>query len=320
MRRPHTAEAGLLTSQPCTYASLTSPALLRWQEPLRPACDAAGVSHPPVVHRKLWEWLFVTEALSERGMLAPGRRGVGFGVGKEGLASLFASLGCRILATDMPAEGAEEAGWVESAQFAGSLAALNEHGVCEPERFAANVTFRTVDMRAIPSDLRGFDFAWSACAFEHLGSIDAGLRFVIAAMRCLRPGGVAVHTTEYNASSDEATVETGPTVLYRRRDLEELAVTLRRLGHGVEVDFRLGDSEADRHVDRPPFSTTHLCLDVDGHTTTSYGLIVHKGNAGAGVSAARSVLTAARARLSRAGVGRVPDRLPRDRSGRRRPR
>ena len=36
------------------------------------------------------------------------------------------------------------------------------------------------------------------------------------------PGGVGVHTTEYNLSSNERTVEQGPTVLYRRRDLDTI--------------------------------------------------------------------------------------------------
>ena len=38
--------------------------------------------------------------------------------------------------------------------------------------------YREVDMRAIPTDLRGFDFAWSSCALEHLGSLGAGMAFV----------------------------------------------------------------------------------------------------------------------------------------------
>jgi hypothetical protein len=33
-------------------------------------------------HRKLWEFCFIYQALLERGMLVPGKRGLGFGVGK----------------------------------------------------------------------------------------------------------------------------------------------------------------------------------------------------------------------------------------------
>ena len=86
----------------------------------------------------------------------------------------------------------------------------------------------------MPDDLRGFDFTWSSCAFEHLGNLAAGCDFVVEQMRCLAPGGVAVHTTELNVSSDDRTVESGATVLYRRRDIEDLAARLRRLGYRID--------------------------------------------------------------------------------------
>lgn len=39
----------------------------------------------PAMHRKQWEYVFICKALHERGLLAPGRRGIGFGVGSEPL-------------------------------------------------------------------------------------------------------------------------------------------------------------------------------------------------------------------------------------------
>ena len=68
--------------------------------------------------------------------------------------------------------------------------------------FAQRVTFRPVDMNALPADLTGFDFAWSSCALERLGTLEAGMDFVLAQMGCLRPGGVGVHPTEYLVSSN----------------------------------------------------------------------------------------------------------------------
>lgn len=52
-------------------------------------------------HRKLWEYVFITQALWERGALRPDSRGLGFGVGTEPMAALFASEGCEIVGTDM---------------------------------------------------------------------------------------------------------------------------------------------------------------------------------------------------------------------------
>lgn len=42
-------------------------------------------------HRKLWEYVFICQALWERYAIRPGARGLGFGVGTEPLTSWFAS-------------------------------------------------------------------------------------------------------------------------------------------------------------------------------------------------------------------------------------
>jgi len=62
----------------------------------------------------MWEWLFIAEALSERNMLVRGRRGLGFGVGREPLVALFASFGPEIVATDLDPARALAAGWTDS--------------------------------------------------------------------------------------------------------------------------------------------------------------------------------------------------------------
>jgi SAM-dependent methyltransferase len=267
----------VMSSQLCKQETLTSAVFAEWADRLRPAWDGegSGKSHP--LHRKLWEWIFIAQALSERGMLAPGRRGLGFGVGQEPLVALFASFGCDIVATDLDPDTAAAAGWDDGAQYAGSVASLNIHGLCPPAEFAERVSFRPVDMNAIPAQLTGFDFTWSSCAFEHLGSLDAGKRFIVEQMDCLAPGGIAVHTTEYNVSSNDATIASGPTVLFRRRDMQDLARSLRRRGHRIRVDYAEGDQPADRHIDAPPFSDTHLKIQLASFVTTSFGLVVRRG-------------------------------------------
>lgn len=268
----------MLASQLCTYASLTSPELEAWARRLRPMWDPGGGDPKPrLVHRKMWEWLFIAQALSERGVLAPGRRGLGFGVGREPLVALFAALGCDVVATDLDPAQAGTAGWTDSgAEYSGGLEGLNEHGLCPADEFGRRVAYRHLDMNHLPEDLGEFDFAWSSCALEHLGTLQAGIDFVVGQMRFVRPGGVAVHTTEFNVSSDERTVEEGGTVLYRRRDVEELARRLRRLGHRIDLDLRPGDSPEDRHVDVPPFSDTHLRTTLGEFVTTSLGIVVER--------------------------------------------
>jgi len=274
----------MLRSQLCSAASLRSPELRAWADRLRPMWASGDEdSRDVMLHRKMWEWLFIAEALRERGLLAPGRTGVGFGVGQEPLVALYAAEGCDLVATDQPHEAAVASGWTASeVEWAGGLDQLNTHGLCPDEEFGRRVRFRPVDMNAIPEDLRGFDFTWSSCALEHLGTLGAGADFVVASMECLRPGGVAVHTTEYLVASNDETVEAGGTVFYRRRDIEALVDRLRRDGHGIDVDFTLGTTPEDLHVDVAPYSDVHLRTRLGEFETTSLALVITKGSGGRG--------------------------------------
>jgi hypothetical protein len=270
----------MLRSQLCSAESLRSPELRAWADRLRPMW-AAGDEDPRdvMLHRKMWEWLFIAEALRERGLLAPGRAGLGFGVGREPLVALFADADCDVVATDQPHGAAVASGWTDSeVEWAGGLEHLNTHGLCPDELFVRHVRFRAVDMNAIPDDLRGFDFTWSSCALEHLGTLAAGADFVMASMECLRPGGVAVHTTEYLVASNDETVEAGGTVFYRRRDIEALAERLRRAGHAIDVDFTLGSTPEDLHVDVAPYTDVHLRTRLGEFETTSLALVITKGS------------------------------------------
>jgi hypothetical protein len=268
----------VLSSQLCTLESLSSPALQGWFRRLRPAWDPEGINPMEMlVHRKMWEWLYICEALAERDLLHSGRTGIGFGVGKEPLVAVFAAAGCRILATDLHPDKAEATGWRQSGtEYADGLSGLNEAGLCDSQAFARLVSYRDVDMNMIPSDLGQFDFSWSSCALEHLGSLKSGADFVINQMMCVRAGGVAVHTTEFNTSSDSDTLSTGGTVLYRRRDLVELAGRLTDDGYRIDLDLREGNSPADQHIDIPPFSDTHLRTMLGEFATTSVALVIEK--------------------------------------------
>ena len=264
---------GLSKSAVCRQDSFESPAFLEWLRRLGEA---------PRYHRKLWEFVFICQALSERGVLRPGARGLGFGVGTEPLRADFASQGCRITATDLAPDAAAAAGWMRTNQYAASRETLRAPGICPNDVFDTNVEFRYCDMSAIPSDLIGFDFCWSACALEHLGSLDAGLAFIERSVATLAPGGVAVHTTELNLSSDRDTLTQGPTVLYRRADLEEFARTMRTRNIEVEpFDFETGDGTLDRYVDFPPYlNEPHLRLAIEGYASTSIGIICRKTRLG----------------------------------------
>lgn len=243
----------------------------------REAC--AALKEPlPNYHRKLWEFCFIYQGLRERGMLMAGRRGLGFGVGREPLGSAFAAAGCAITLTDLDEQSAIRDGWVASNEHAAKLETLNERNICPPNQFRQLATFEFCDLNQIPSRYYGqFDFTWSSCVFEHCGSIDLGKQFILNQMSCLRRGGIAVHTTEYNLSSNHSTVESGGTVIYRRRDIEEMVQALRTAGYAVEIDFTPGRELIESYVDLPPYKLQpHLRLLLADYVCTSIGLIITK--------------------------------------------
>lgn len=250
----------------------------------------------PIYHRKLWEYAFVLQVLSEAGMLHPGRRGIGYGCGREPMASYFASQGIDALVTDLAPQTAAQAGWVDSRQHASSLDNAFAPDLVDRETFDRHVTHEFCDMNALPPRAQPYDFCWSICAMEHLGSIENGLRFVEQSLASLRPGGIAVHTTEYNYLSDGPTIDNWATVLFVKKHILALQGYLERKGHRLlGPDFELGNGVLDRFVDLPPYSDEvgtlppahwdganqagHLKLSVDGFPCTCFGLIVQKKGA-----------------------------------------
>jgi len=230
--------------------------------------------------RKQWEFFFIAQVLFERGMLQDGRTGAGFGVGLEPLPALFASFGVEVLATDQSYENAERAGWVKSSQHSIDLSGLNVRNICEEPVFNHLVKFAEVDMNAIPPSLHGqFDFCWSACALEHLGSLRHGMEFVKSSLDVLKPGGLAVHTTEFNLSSDERTIESKELSVYRRREIEELVREIEAEGHIVDpIDWTQGTGLAESVVDLPPWGRgePHIRLLLGEFECTSIGLIIRR--------------------------------------------
>ncbi len=238
--------------------------------------------HPHQLHRKLWEWAYVYHHLKSEGALVPGARGLGFGVGQERLPALFASMGCHVVATDAPAGVAEGAGWRETNQHSAKLDDLFAPEHVDRSTFEKRVSIAECDMNAIGDGFRGYDFCWSACSFEHLGSIELGLDFVVNSVeQTLKPGGVAVHTTELNLSSNGDTITSGATVLFRRQDLEALERRLTDRGHVVRpFRLELGLSYIDSLVDVPPYTAEpHLKLLIGKYVTTSVGIVVERGAA-----------------------------------------
>lgn len=238
----------------------------------------AELDEQPNFHRKQWEFVYIMQALWERGCIAAGKKGLVFAAGTEPLPAMFAKYGCNILATDIFPEQGIAKGWDNANQLCFGLDSLNTRNICDAENFKKLVQYRPVDMNDIPVDLTGFDFNWSSCSFEHLGTIEKGITFLKNQMNTLKPGGWAVHTTEYNISSNDETQDNNDSVFYRKRDIEKVVDILRNEGHLVdEPDYALGGLPQDFQVDVYPYrQDVHLKLQVDKFVVTSIGLIIQK--------------------------------------------
>ncbi len=245
-----------------------------------------------IFHRKLWEFAYVLQAIFENGLLHPKARGLGFGCGAEPLPSYLAARGVDVTVTDLDPSDPGARGWIDTDQHTSSLDNVFQAHLVTREQFDRHVRLRYVNMNFIPLDLHDFDFCWSICALEHIGSIQKGLDFIEASLRTLRPGGIAIHTTEFNYLNDEQTIDDWPTVLFQKQHFRALAKRLADQGHHVApLDFDYGHKPLDKFIDLPPFEhdwtpeqrkfwgrdTYHLKVSIDGFACTCFGIIVRKG-------------------------------------------
>jgi hypothetical protein len=254
------------TSRVCRQADLSMDSFRYW---------CAKMRHAPMMHRKYWEWFFITQSLWERDFLKEGSRGVGFNNGNEPLVALFASLGCKIVSADLNGRETSDTAMTQEAD----LRTLNEHGICPPDLLSERVLSQTIDPDRGLQELSGpFDFYWSSTCLGHMGSIEAGIDFMRRAMSVLKPGGMAIFTTDCNLSAGEDTLENDTLCLFRQSDLERLATRLSAEGHMVtSIDWRDTTGSADAFIDQPPYGMDpHLKLQIMQYVVTSFGLSVIK--------------------------------------------
>ena len=260
------------TSQLCTEAQFHD-------ELHSKICQALAIPSNHL-HRKTWEFVWIVAVLHKAGLLRAGQRGLGFGVGNEPLPAFFARVGIEVLASDAPSEVIDGHGWETTGQHAAGREQLFRPNILDRETFDKRVSFAPVDMNDIPENFTGFDFCWSACCFEHLGSIEKGLDFVRNSLKTLKLGGLALHTTEFNLTSNDDTFEHPTLSLFRKRDIESLYARLIEEGHKPwPLNFFPGLGQVDAYVDLPPFTLPHLKLQLDKYVSTSIGLVVQKGGA-----------------------------------------
>ncbi len=243
-----TSDPGLLSTD-IVNTDLASPRQRAWN---------ARVGLPEdFAHAKLWEQRKLFEALRHHRALRPGARGLGFGVGREELASVFAAEGASVVATDQPpAEAAQK--W-DNGQFAARLDDIHHRQIVDRATFDQRVEFRPHDMNAFePEFVNGFDFAWSNCVVGHLGSLEKARAFLRRHAAYLKVGGVSVLTTEMVISSVTETIDRdSDTVVWRLADIHQLIDDLLDVGLVADpFTLRLAEDPSDGKLFFPPFDAS----------------------------------------------------------------
>jgi hypothetical protein len=82
----------------------------------------------------------------------------------------------------------------------------------------------------IPRNLVNFDFLWSIDMAHRFGSPAIGQWFIEAALRCLRPGGLAVHVVAFDPSAGQRETTTS---LFGRADIERIGLGMISRDHEV---------------------------------------------------------------------------------------
>lgn len=274
------ADFGALESQAASAGQCDHPDYLRWARLIE---NWDGDPDGRQYNRKIWEWAFILQAIEDTGLLGAGRTAVGFGVGNEPMPAVLASHGIEVLATDQGWESGSE--WATNNELMGKdLSGLSRPHLLDDARLAELVRIREVDMNAVPDDIGRFDIVWSSCVIEHLGSPARGMDFVLESVDLLRPGGIAIHTTELELTPKPETQDYGHCAVYRISDLEDLARRIPDVGGEASFNFAVSmDRFEDRWVSlthtehgRDLVDGPHLKLALGDSVATSFGILIRK--------------------------------------------
>ena len=265
----------MINSVAIRYKDFESEWYKKWSKHLK---QEGGLSENQPIHNKAWQNAIILEAIYKSKLLKKGSTALGFGVGIERVPSVLASFDIKVTATDQSFDSGKSAGW-DNGQLAHDTNDLNSFGICKPDLFKRNLVYKNSDMNKIGTQFNNkFDIVWSNCALGHLGSIENGLRFIENSLKCLKPGGIAVHTTEINVTSNGKTLDSGGTVIFREKDIAKLFFKLRSKGYDCKplvLDF--GNSQQDYDLGFYPYKeSTLLKINVAGHLLSQVVLVIKK--------------------------------------------
>jgi SAM-dependent methyltransferase len=216
-------------------------------------------------HRKIWEFNQALYGLRTLRRLAPDSTALGIGCGHEELMYFLANRIRRVVATDL----------YEGSYLGGeSDADVLEH----PEKYApfnyraGHLEVRRMDGLSLDVPDASFDIVFCLSSIEHFGRTSDKLRALMEMFRVLKPGGVAVVTTELvlNRLGRGAQYFSAGT----------LASLTRQAGFVIDepLDLRVEQEYAARALALPmdAFTTPHVVLRNFNTIYTSVSLFLMK--------------------------------------------
>jgi SAM-dependent methyltransferase len=198
------------------------------------------LSSEGLIHRKDWEWALGIIAMRRFGKLNEKSTAVGVGSGREAILFYLANKVKRVYATDLY----KVKDWMEAAP-----SDFPEN----PKKYAPfpykedALTVLRMDGTKLEFPSESFDIAFSFSSIEHFGggkNHSGALRSLREMERVLKPGGLAVITTEYIINDKEH-----PEFFNRRTIYSDLIDKLERLKLVEPLDLRITSKTLDTVID-----------------------------------------------------------------------
>jgi hypothetical protein len=259
------------------------------------------IKYKPIMHRKIWEYFIINKNLEIHfNNKFYNKKGLGFAVGNEPLVPYFILKKNYITATDISKNNINYKKWFLTNQnidigFNKYINPKSEKYMLDEETFNSYCEKLYINMNNLPKKINNnkYDFLWSSCALEHLGSVKKSFDFIIKSLKFLKKGGIAVHTTEYNYISNDKTLITEDCIIFLKSHFKILGKKLKKFGYKLlPINFNRENTFINNNVDVYPYNTvkdcklcnyilndnkkTHINLNISGYNSTSIFFVIIK--------------------------------------------
>lgn len=196
-------------------------------EKLSKVCDAADwfdeeiqnvilneLREPVRLHRKQWEFAMIFLALQKLGLLSDDKTGLSVGGGNERVLYSVARNVKKLFVTDLYSD---ETVW-DCARTGDPDDFIKAHKPFEVDD--SKIKALRMDMRNLDFEDNTFDFCYSSCAIEHIGTCEDFIQHFNEVNRCLKEGGYYVFTTEFHFGNE--TIENPNNYIFSPEYLEKM--------------------------------------------------------------------------------------------------